>query len=1029
MTFNGGTSVVTSQQVLSWKFFRIDVPAGVLGWDLRVRDVTGGVPQMVVARDVLPSSVSTGIWATSYLPPPSYYAEWPSGYSWTQGADWTGRYSEPDETNMSYRRFVAGMGRPLEPGTYYVGVYNASAANEAAYILDSRGIGSGQFYTASNLAFAAGSSATITNLAPREARYFKVTVPANTPSWEITLDPTLGEMLLLVRRGAIPDPEGSGATQNEGGPRQARIQKDGPERYVIQPPDSTEFLVPGDYYLAVVSEGQSPADGGHVGTGNSSGVLTSRGSLVVTNLGAATVAGVSQSVSLVGAQMKGYRFTVPFGTATLEMRLNNRVGNPQMAVVGGLRLPPGTGSYGSEGGQSSGTPSQVSDDDLITIANPPPGDYSVTVSATYDSGSASWPPASATLLVRQKPLLPLNFAASLNGNGNSNVDFKQIINGERIVYAVAVPATLAGQPVLGWKLNMSTTQGAAILRIYKNAGDTSPESMITVSNRTAIIVPPWLTPGNTWYAEVEGQGFTEYTITSSPVELNRNAWTMPVAFNQSFGDSGLQNNGTPLSGDQGVDLAQDDWHFYAIDVPSGNGGMLRTELQAISGNPDLYIREDGVPTTHHNSNGAANWGQALINRSLTGTTSEYGNWVPLNGRSETRLRSGRWHLGVKAAGTSNVRYRLKASTGSVTDLSLNQIPVPGQTMAGGDWRYYRFSIPVNAPSQWLLTFSQQLGDVVMWIRDTVPPGDGYDGNPNNRTDWGTDSKNQGPYPSYDPAGTHTISAPQLRPGHAYFVGFRANGDATFTVSSSTGGGTIGSYPSLDFYSGSYLGMVPANDSTVVTVSAPFDATRWKYTATHSPGIEIRIEQGSLTPTTGPVHYTSGAVSDSSLNMPLTSWPWVPGQTYFIRFVNTTGAALPVEFFMNGRNAANEDEDSDGLPDAWENAAFGNTWQYGRNDDPDQDGLINIIEFAFGLVPTSGSSMQLPLPQRVGGNFVISFTQPATVTGITYGAEWSRDLTLTSWLPVTDTGSGSGHAFSIPSTGSPRKFMRLKVTNP
>ena len=103
-------------------------------------------------------------------------------------------------------------------------------------------------------------------------------------------------------------------------------------------------------------------------------------------------------------------------------------------------------------------------------------------------------------------------------------------------------------------------------------------------------------PGTTWYVEVEAQDFTEYTITSSAVELNRNPWTMPVTFNQSFADSGVQNNGIPLPGDQGIDLAQNDWHFYAVDVPEGNGGLLRTELQAISGNPDLYLREDGVPT-------------------------------------------------------------------------------------------------------------------------------------------------------------------------------------------------------------------------------------------------------------------------------------------------------------------------------------------------------------------------------------------------------------------------------------------------
>jgi hypothetical protein len=1021
--FNGGTATVTGQQALSWRYFRIEVPEGPLGWDLRLRDVTGGAPQLVVARGALPGSVSTWPWQH-----PNHATEWPDGHSWTQYSDWTGRVSNPDETFVGYRRFVAAMGRPLVKGTYFVGVYNADAANEAEYTVDSRGIGPLMIYPVVDLLPAAGSTVPVSNLAPREAAYFKVNVLAGTPSWEITLDPTVGEMLLAVRRGAIPDPDYTDATQSEAS-RQVRVQKVGPERYVILPPDNTAALAAGNYYLAVVSEGQGPVDTGHTGTGDCTGTLTSRGSLAHPHLGIASEVGLNQAVSLTGAQMKSYHFRVPVATAALELRLENRVGNPQMALVGGLGLPLGAGlaGYGGEGGQTSGTPSLVADDDLLTIADPPPGEYTVTLSAAYDGTTQSWPPATADLLIRRRPLLPLNFAASLNGNGQSNTDTRQVISGERTAYAVDVPVTLAGQPVLGWKLDLTTAQGTAILRVYKNLGNTAPDAMITVTQRTAILVPPWLTLGNTWYVEIEAQGFTEYTLTSSPVELDHNPWSMPVTFNQNFADSGVQNNGNPLPGDQGTDLAQNDWHFYAIDVPVGNGGLLRTQLQAISGNPDLYLREDGVPTTHHYSHGSL--GQPLVDRSLTGTTTEYGNWVPLDGRTEIQLRPGRWYLGVNAAGTSNVRYRLKASTGSVTDLSLNQAPVAGQTMVGGDWRYYRFTIPVNAPSQWRLTFSQQLGDVVMWIRDTIPPGDGANSAASGRIDWGTDHKNQGPYPSYDPAGTHTLAVPQLRPGHTYFAGFLANGDATFTLSSSTVGGTIGSFPALDFYNGRFTDNIPAGGSTVVTVTAPPDATRWKHTSTHSSGIEIRIEQGSLTPETGPVHYSSGGAVDSSLNQPLTAWPWVPGPVYYIRFVNPTGAALPIDFQMGGRNATNEDEDHDGLPDVWEIAVFGGIWLHDGDDDPDFDDLPNLIEFAFGLDPNSGVSRQLPQAQVIGGNLVITFTQPAGTTIITYGAEQSPSMAPGSWLPVPDTGGGGLHTFSVPRAGHPRMFMRLVVTSP
>ena len=65
----------------------------------------------------------------------------------------------------------------------------------------------------------------------------------------------------------------------------------------------------------------------------------------------------------------------------------------------------------------------------------------------------------------------------------------------------------------------------------------------------------------------------------------------------------------------------------------------------------------------------------------------------------------------------------------------------------------------------------------------------------------------------------------------------------------------------------------------------------------------------------------------------------------------------------------------------------------------------------------------------GVNVWFSFSEPAGVTGVTYGAEWTSTLEVGSWLPVTDTGSGSLHVFSLPMSGNPRVFMRLTVTNP
>ncbi|MEI7911328.1 MAG: hypothetical protein WCK77_16975, partial [Verrucomicrobiota bacterium] len=56
-----------------------------------------------------------------------------------------------------------------------------------------------------------------------------------------------------------------------------------------------------------------------------------------------------------------------------------------------------------------------------------------------------------------------------------------------------------------------------------------------------------------------------------------------------------------------------------------------------------------------------------------------------------------------------------------------------------------------------------------------------------------------------------------------------------------------------------------------------------------------------------------------------------------------------------------------------------------------------------------------------------FAQPAGVTGITYGAEWSASLLPGTWTGVPDSGSGDQHVFSVPVGAGPRMFMRLRVT--
>jgi hypothetical protein len=226
----------------------------------------------------------------------------------------------------------------LEPGKYFVGVYNHSTTIAINYTIRSYGIGTGLTYPVSSLDLV-GGVANIDSLPPREAKYYKVHIPDNTPNWEVTLAVGAGDLQLLARQGAVPDFAainlGSVYVQNPSG-AEVEMKKAGPERYVLLPLPGADFIPVGDYYLAVVGEGSGA--GSTIGTGASSGVLNS-GVLAVKDLGTANATGTIEPVQLESAQMKAYRFIVPAGTDSLEVRLDNVVGNAWVSLAAGTRLP------------------------------------------------------------------------------------------------------------------------------------------------------------------------------------------------------------------------------------------------------------------------------------------------------------------------------------------------------------------------------------------------------------------------------------------------------------------------------------------------------------------------------------------------------------------------------------------------------------------------------------------------------------------------------------------------------------------
>jgi hypothetical protein len=126
-----------------------------------------------------------------------------------------------------------------------------------------------------------------------------------------------------------------------------------------------------------------------------------------------------------------------------------------------------------------------------------------------------------------------------------------------------------------------------------------------------------------------------------------------------------------------------------------------------------------------------------------------------------------------------------------------------------------------------------------------------------------------------------------------------------------------------------------------------------------------------------------------------------------------------------------------IPDnfeSWVSGSFVNggvpIGQRGTNDDPDDDGICNLLEYAIaGQDPTVSNATI--------GSFTgqtLSFTKRQGTSGLTYAIQESADLgKLDDWTEVTGNppefvDNGSIISYEFTSDAAPRNFLRLQVTS-
>jgi autotransporter-associated beta strand protein len=212
------------------------------------------------------------------------------------------------------------------------------------------------------------------------------------------------------------------------------------------------------------------------------------------------------------------------------------------------------------------------------------------------------------------------------------------------------------------------------------------------------------------------------------------------------------------------------------------------------------------------------------------------------------------------------------------------------------------------------------------------------------------------------------------------------------------------------------------------------ATSLNLTATSANGITLKLAGSSL---------ANFSESSKSFTLVQTS-SGITGFSADKFTVDASGLTLPQGTWavqQSGNNlmlaytAANPDANSNGILDTWEVARFGNA-NPGSNlpgDDPDHDGLSNLLEYAFDTHPlTPGVSPIAYDLETLGDGKHLRLTVPKNpaATNLTYSVEtcgnlddWSSSDTTIE----TNTATQLIVRDNVTSTTATRRFIRLKVT--
>jgi sugar lactone lactonase YvrE len=182
----------------------------------------------------------------------------------------------------------------------------------------------------------------------------------------------------------------------------------------------------------------------------------------------------------------------------------------------------------------------------------------------------------------------------------------------------------------------------------------------------------------------------------------------------------------------------------------------------------------------------------------------------------------------------------------------------------------------------------------------------------------------------------------------------------------------------------------------------------------------------IDPTQVLVQVATGLTGTTELPIETTLSGLDPGAIIYFRVIATNGGGTTVGSIV-----------SFGDPFAvWQNAEFGanagDPLIAGPLANPAQDGINNLLKFAFGLDPHVATAAGLPAMDTVGGKLALTYHRNLAATNLIYTPEWSTNLSTWSPLGVTedilaDDGITRQIRASIPASPGGARFLRINVT--